>query len=426
MEKLTLPVSVAIIIERLEKHGFEAYVVGGCVRDSIMGITPHDWDICTSATPNEVIDSFTECKVIPTGLQHGTVTVVMNKSEYEITTFRTDGDYKDNRHPESVQFVRNLEDDLMRRDFTINALAYNHTTGIIDYFDGIEDIKNKVIRCVGNPKDRFSEDALRILRAVRFAIRYGFSIEEDTREALMQLKQSLSNISAERINAELSKILVCDFAGKSALLQDLIAILSIPVPELNTINAQLVCRRLVKSTNSFEVRLALIFDFDDETLESVLKRLRFSNDDIKYTVIANKYGRFIRDDNIWKSTIDLTLPYNWYNKSDYFARKLIHDIHYEPALLAIDYAQAYTAEYSTGRVKLSVLKNRLRNVITQQEPCRISDLKINGNDLIKLGYTGKLIGKTLCTLLDIVMKDTSLNDHDRLIGIAKSIKEHLI
>lgn len=426
MEKLTLPVSVSIIIERLEKHGHEAYVVGGCVRDSIMGITPHDWDICTSAMPDEIIDVFADCKVIPTGLQHGTVTVVMDESEYEITTFRTDGEYKDNRHPESVQFVRNLEEDLMRRDFTINALAYNHSTGIIDFFNGIEDIKNKVVRCVGNPNDRFSEDALRILRAVRFAIRYGFLIEEETRKALLRFKQSLSNISVERINEELSKILVCDLTGKIALLYDLISLLSVPVPELNVLNTQSVCRRLIKSANLLEIRLALLFDFDTEILENVLKRLRFSNDDIKHTIIANKYGRFIRDDKNWKAAIDLNVPYIRYNKSGYFERKLVHDIRFEPAILAVEYAMVYTPEKSMDQIKLSVLRLRLYNVIDQKEPYRISDLKINGNDLMILGYTGKNIGKTLCAFLDIVMKDISLNDHDKLIGIAKSIKEYLI
>ena len=183
--KINLPSAVCFLLGRLHEKGFEAYVVGGCVRDSVMGIVPHDWDICTSATPDQMIEVFSDCKVIPTGLQHGTISVVIDNVPYEITTYRIDGEYEDNRHPKSVEFVSDLKLDLMRRDFTINAMAYNEQDGLVDLFGGIEDISKREIKCVGNPDDRFQEDALRILRAIRFAIRYNFKIELNTKVSLL-------------------------------------------------------------------------------------------------------------------------------------------------------------------------------------------------------------------------------------------------
>ena len=206
---IKLPMPVQFILNQLNDNGYEAYVVGGCVRDSIMGFTPHDWDICTSALPEQVIDVFKDYKVIPTGIQHGTVSVVLEDTVYEITTYRVDGEYKDNRHPDSVEFVSNLKEDLARRDFTINAMAYNDKDGLIDYFGGIDDIKHKFIRCVGLPKKRFSEDALRIMRALRFAMVFGFNIEGRTSYAMDILADNLNQISIERINAEITKMLSC-------------------------------------------------------------------------------------------------------------------------------------------------------------------------------------------------------------------------
>ena len=204
--KITLPDDVKQIIETLEQHGYEGYAVGGCVRDSILGRIPNDWDITTSATPQQVKKLFP--RTVDTGIQHGTVTVLMGKEGYEVTTYRVDGEYEDARHPKEVTFTANLEEDLRRRDFTINAMAYNDSEGLVDVFGGRADIEQKVIRCVGNAEERFGEDALRIMRAVRFSAQLGFTVDPDTAEAAKKLAGTLSKISAERIQTELVKLLV--------------------------------------------------------------------------------------------------------------------------------------------------------------------------------------------------------------------------
>ena len=203
---MQIPEKVEYIINVLMKNGYEAYAVGGCVRDSILGRVPEDWDITTSAQPEQVKALFH--RTIDTGIQHGTVTVMMDKEGFEVTTYRIDGEYEDSRHPKNIEFTSNLEEDLKRRDFTINAMAYNPKDGLVDIFGGIEDLNKKIIRCVGNANDRFSEDALRILRAVRFAGQLGFAIEEQTKEAIVALAPTLKNISAERIRVELDKLLM--------------------------------------------------------------------------------------------------------------------------------------------------------------------------------------------------------------------------
>ena len=211
MYKIQLPEKVNIIIQTLQAHGYEAYAVGGCVRDSILGRVPDDWDITTSATPFETKELF--ARTFDTGIEHGTITVLLEKDAFEVTTYRVDGKYEDSRHPKEVTFTRSLREDLLRRDFTINAMAYNDTEGLVDIFGGIEDLQAKTIRCVGNAMERFSEDALRIMRAVRFAAQLGFEIEEETRKAITELAPTLINISAERIQVELIKMLVSPNPG---------------------------------------------------------------------------------------------------------------------------------------------------------------------------------------------------------------------
>ena len=203
---LEIPKNAETILHILEKAGYEAYVVGGCVRDSILGRSPDDWDITTSAKPEQVKALFH--RTVDTGLQHGTVTVLMEKEGYEVTTYRVDGEYEDGRHPKEVTFTASLKEDLKRRDFTINAMAYNPSSGLVDLFGGLEDIERKIIRCVGDPLERFTEDALRIMRAVRFSAQLGFTIEDETRKALGVLAPNLKHVSAERIQVELVKLLV--------------------------------------------------------------------------------------------------------------------------------------------------------------------------------------------------------------------------
>lgn len=209
--KIHMPMAVKEIIHTLQENHYEAYAVGGCVRDSILGRVPNDWDITTSASPEEVKALFR--RTIDTGIEHGTVTIMIDKEGYEVTTYRIDGKYEDGRHPSEVTFTRELKEDLRRRDFTINAMAYNDEEGLVDIFGGIEDIHNKVIRCVGNPEERFSEDALRLMRAIRFAAQLGYTIEENTRDAIKTIAPNLAKISAERIQAELIKIMVSPNPG---------------------------------------------------------------------------------------------------------------------------------------------------------------------------------------------------------------------
>ncbi|MCI5517194.1 MAG: CCA tRNA nucleotidyltransferase, partial [Roseburia sp.] len=208
MHSFKLPENVNFIIHTLMEHGFEGYAVGGCVRDTLLGRTPQDWDITTSARPEQVKELFSH--TIDTGIQHGTVTVMLDHEGYEVTTYRIDGEYEDARHPKEVTFTANLIEDLKRRDFTINAMAYNEAAGLVDAFDGIGDLKRKVIRCVGDPMERFSEDALRMLRAVRFAAQLGFEIAPDTKDAVSRLAETIQKVSAERIQVELVKLLVSD------------------------------------------------------------------------------------------------------------------------------------------------------------------------------------------------------------------------
>lgn len=181
---IKLPENVELILSKLNNNGYEAYIVGGCVRDSLLGLVPHDWDICTSALPEQILEAFNDYKIIPTGLKHGTVTIVIDASQYEITTYRIDGEYEDNRHHKEVSFTSNLKDDLSRRDFTINAMAYSPLIGLIDYFNGQDDLNKKIIKCVGDPNKRFNEDALRILRCLRFSSTYNFSIETKTSKSI--------------------------------------------------------------------------------------------------------------------------------------------------------------------------------------------------------------------------------------------------
>ena len=229
---LNIPSKAKTIITLLENAGFEAFCVGGAVRDSIMGLNPTDWDITTSASPEDTVMVFKDYKTVDTGLKHGTLTVVIDKTPFEVTTYRVDGDYNDNRHPENVHFTKNLSDDLSRRDFTVNALAYNDKTGLVDLYGGQEDIYNSIVKTVGNPSARFQEDGLRIMRALRFASVLGFTIESETAKAIHDNKDLLKNISAERLAVELTK-LVC---GKNAfnILMEYWDVLSVFIPEIKS------------------------------------------------------------------------------------------------------------------------------------------------------------------------------------------------
>ena len=272
--RLELPEKVRQIIEQIQKHGFEAYAVGGCVRDSLLGRTPDDWDITTSAKPQEVKAIFP--RTIDTGIEHGTVTVMMGKEGFEVTTYRIDGAYLDGRHPESVEFSSNLVEDLKRRDFTINAMAYNPDRGIVDAFDGIGDLERKIIRCVGVPQERFDEDALRIMRAVRFSAQLGFEIDGPTKEAITEKVQQLENISAERIQMELVKILVSDHPEYMRLACDL-GITAVVLPEYDRI------RGVSQQTPNH------IYDVEEHTLRAMMNIV--PDKVLRLTMLMHDFGK---------------------------------------------------------------------------------------------------------------------------------------
>ena len=283
--KLTLDPGAAALLDALHAAGYAAYAVGGCVRDSLLGRTAHDWDLCTSALPQQVMELFGTEQCIPTGLQHGTVTIKYGGQLYETTTFRTEGSYTDGRHPDAVQFVPDVREDLARRDFTINAMAYNEAEGLVDPFGGQKDLQNGLLRAVGEPQQRFTEDALRILRLYRFAARFGFALDEATARAARQLAPHLDCISAERIQEELAKLLAAPQPG--AYLEP--AVLAVVLPELTPENLT-VAKPVVDACPAGEENLpvrwaALLGALGETNTRRVLKRLRCSNTCIEETAV---------------------------------------------------------------------------------------------------------------------------------------------
>lgn len=437
--KIKIPEYALIAMKELQKNGFDSFVVGGCVRDSLMGKTAHDWDMTTSAEPEETLRVFRNFRTIPTGIKHGTVTVLIDKQPLEITTFRIDGDYKDNRRPDSVRFTRNIENDLSRRDFTINAIAYNEKSGIIDLFGGLEDIKNKIIRSVGDPDRRFNEDALRIMRALRFSATLGFEIEAKTAESIKKNKHLLKNIASERIRVELEKLLLGDYSEK--ILLDFSDVIFEIIPELkSTQNTSKNCpyhiynvyEHIVKSVALSEknkyIRLAmLLHDIakpDVKTTDKngqdhfkghapisadiaykILKRLRFDNKTVNLVtklILHHDDRLYNSPQNIKKHASKHGFPFLYLLDRVSRADILAQNPKMSDRLFICD-------KY------ISELKN-----LEKETPClKISDLKIDGNDLIKLGFSGKEIGQNLEFLLDKVIKNEVENEKEKLIEILK-------
>lgn len=409
---IELPGNVRFILHMLREAGHEAYVVGGCVRDSIMGRKPHDWDICTSAKPEQVIEIFNHYKVIPTGLKHGTVTIMKNDKPYEITTYRVDGEYDDARHPKDVTFTTSLEEDLSRRDFTMNALAYNNNNDLVDLFDGVNDIKNGIVRCVGNPKERFSEDALRIMRALRFATRFGFKIEENTFAAMKEKKSLLSKISAERINSELTQIIMCEAEDVARILYKAEDILFELFPALRENDGSYI-NNILHSNKIKSVRLALLFDFPEEQLKDILTNLRYDNETISSVLNTRKYGQQILKYDSDKYTIE------------YFLKRIMHDIGYEDTQKALFYCIAYSRAKSNEKQEL-LFTNMLyvAMVINDRNECyKLSQLAVNGNDIKHFGYKGQQIGTVLNYLLDMVMKGVLENNKPTLLKRVEELGE---
>ncbi len=435
-----LPDEIQFVLQTLNLNNHRAYVVGGSVRDAILGNTAKDWDITTSALPNEVERLFD--KTIDTGLKHGTVTVVINNQNIEVTTFRTDGNYLDNRRPESVNFIASLEEDLSRRDFTINSIAYHPDIGYIDPFDGISDINNKIIRTVGDPNQRFSEDALRMLRAVRFSSQLDFGIDKTTQNSIYENGYLLRKISQERIRDELTKLIVSNNPLKFSLLEEL-DILNYLIPEFEicfkttqnnphhvhdialhslyamsyienssilrwTMLLHDVGKAYVKSTDDKGIDHFFGHEIKSKELaETILKRLKFDNKSIDLILRLIEYHDFsIAPDG---KSIRKAL------------QKIGEDVFLDLLKVKESDRRAQSSKFLEEELnKLSVIKDGYEKIKGNNQCVSLKNLKINGFDLLSLGIKqGEKVGMLLNTLLDKVIETPELNDKEKLIQIVK-------
>ena len=439
--KIQLPEKVNTIIQTLQEHGYEAYAVGGCVRDSLLGREPGDWDITTSASPDETKKLF--ARTVDTGIEHGTVTVLLGKEGFEVTTYRIDGKYEDSRHPTEVIFTRNLREDLLRRDFTINAMAYNDTEGIVDIFGGIDDLKRKIIRCVGNARERFGEDALRIMRGVRFAAQLGFSLEKETKEAMTELAPTLEKISAERIQTELVKLLVSD---SPELIREAyhLGITAVILPEFDEMmrtgqetkyhrydvgehTVQAVCNvppdkvlRLTMLLHDVAKPEMKTVDADgtahfkghdirgEQKAKEILRRLKFDNDTI------HKVTKLVR----WH---DYRMPAEKKN-----VRKAMSKISAELFPMYLLVKRADILAHSMYRREeelenLSGLQKCYEEIVADHECVSLKQLAVTGTDLIGIGMKpGKQIGEVLNELLRIVLEYPEFNNKEHLLRFVQN------
>ena len=434
--QIVLPKKVKYIIDTLMDKGYEAYAVGGCVRDSLLGRTPQDWDITTSAKPEQVKELFRH--TIDTGIQHGTVTVMIDHEGFEVTTYRIDGEYEDARHPKEVLFTANLLEDLKRRDFTINAMAYNEQNGIVDAFDGIGDLDRGVIRCVGKAQERFTEDALRMLRAIRFAAQLGFEIEAETRDAIAELAENIAKVSAERIQVELVKLLVSSHPEelKVAYETGLTSVffpefdVMMDTPQQNPHHSYNVGEHTIVSLQEVPadkvLRLTMLLhdvakpvcrttdekgidhfyghqDKGSEMARAILRRLKFDND------TTDRVCRLVRwhDDNPEISERNM--------------RRAISRIGVEqyPALFAVKRADTM-AQSAYGRdEKLAYIaeyERMYQEILDKQQCLTIKDLAVDGKDLIQAGMKpGKELGEVLKKFLEIVLEEPEKNTKEALL-----------
>lgn len=437
--KITLPEQVKTIIEKLEENGYEGFAVGGCVRDALLFRIPDDWDITTSAKPEQVKALFK--RTVDTGIQHGTVTVLLDREGFEVTTYRIDGEYEDSRHPREVCFTSNLTEDLKRRDFTINAMAYSEKRGLVDEFDGVEDLKQGIIRCVGNPEERFSEDALRILRAVRFAAQLGFQIEEETFLAIRRLAPHLSHISAERIQTELLKLIVSPHPETLRLAYEA-GITAVILPEFD---------RMMETPQNNPHH---ILNVGEHTLKA-LQEVR-ADKVLRLSVLCHDFGKaetrttdesgtdhfYVHAEVSSQMAKDLLKRLKLDNETLYQVEKLVkyHDYHpgtnarsvrkaiYKigedlfPKLLEVQRADVLAQSTYQQEEKLNDLKciEELYHRILEEKQClSLKDLAVTGRDLIQAGMKpGKELGTCLQKLLEIVLEDPEKNNKEELLKIA--------
>ena len=401
---IVLEPGAAALLDELHRAGFGAYAVGGCVRDSLLGLAPHDWDLCTAARPGQVMELFGEDRCIPTGLQHGTVTVKRDGKLYEITTFRTEGRYSDGRHPDSVAFVPDLREDLARRDFTINAMAYSAEEGLCDPFGGREDLARGVVRAVGEPLRRFGEDALRILRLYRFAARFGFAIDEATEAAAKQLASHLDCVSAERIEEELNKLLAAPQPGPYLEPEVLAFVLPELLPEELT-KARRWIDALPAGTEQVSARwAALLLPLGETGARKALKRLKCSNARIDgAAVLVRECGEKTPDA---LDKCDLCLQ----------AKRLLgkYDLHIVRQLTAL-----WTALAPEEKALFAALRAEAEALTAQGACCRISQLAVNGRDLMAAGAApGPGLRRVLEALLEEVITGRLPNEKTELLAFA--------
>ena len=407
--KLTLDPGAAALLDTLHAAGYAAYAVGGCVRDSLLGRTAHDWDLCTSALPQQVMELFGAEQCIPTGLQHGTVTIKYGGQLYETTTFRTEGSYTDGRHPDAVQFVPDVREDLARRDFTINAMAYNEAEGLVDPFCGQKDLQNGLLRAVGEPQQRFTEDALRILRLYRFAARFGFALDAATARAARQLAPHLDCISAERIQEELAKLLAAPQPG--AYLEP--AVLAVVLPEL-TPAALEAAKPVVDACPAGEENLpvrwaALLGALGEADTRRVLKRLRCSNACIEETAILVREtaGQGVSEEKASAHPGDIHI------------RQLLGRY----GLCTVERLCALCAAlHPQNAPDCALAAQRARQLEADGVCCRVSQLAVNGRDLMAAGIpAGPALRRVLEALLDGVIRAEYPNEKPALLAAAQKI-----
>ncbi len=394
--QFSLPKNVKRIIDIFKANGHRADIVGGCVRDFLLGIEPHDYDMTTSATPEEMKSILKDFKTVDTGIKHGTVTVIISSEPYEITTYRIDGEYEDNRHPASVTFSRNIENDLSRRDFTVNAIAYNPYDGLTDLFGGTQDIEHRVIRSVGDPDRRFDEDALRILRAIRFSSVLGFRIDEATASSALQKRALLKNVSKERIYAEWGKLLM----GENALyvIAEFLPIINTFIPELKGIGNLTEDKFSALDLTERQCALFALSGLGSDAYIAAMQSLRSDSR-------VQRLGSAILD--------------------------AVADLRASGALTtALDYLHALSAHGAPLVSALRVLEalgtplgssSEAQECLTSGAPYRISDLAVNGTDLLALGINGTSVGKALKALLSAVIDGKLQNDRDELLAYLSAI-----
>ena len=443
--RIRVPEKGQYIIETIKAAGFDAYVVGGCVRDSILGRQPEDWDITTSARPEQVKALF--ARTIDTGLQHGTVTVMLDKDGFEVTTYRLDGEYEDSRHPKSVSFTPDLREDLKRRDLTINAMAYNEQSGLVDLFGGLEDLNAGVIRCVGDPRERFGEDALRILRAIRFSAQLGYTIEPETLSAVRQLAPALTRISAERIQAELVKLLMSPHPDFLRTAYDN-GVTKVFLPEFDRCmqtdqrhphHCWNVGEHILHSLKEVEadrvLRLALLLHdigkpavvtVDENGIthfhghaaasaklaEAILRRLKFDHDTIRRVCVLvsyHDYGNGVKPDRAK-------------------VRRAIHKIGEEafPWIFSVKRADIMAQSDYLRQEKIENLAGwqaLYEEILERQECLFLKDLAVTGTDLMAAGRKpGRELGETLQKLLELVLENPDWNTRQRLMAEAEAMK----